>query len=241
MDSILLSDSKKNKNVINLDPRIKLLILVIGNITVMISPSINYEIILALSILVFGLFSGVYKYSLKMTLFYFLLIGMQTVASLYFGTTLRILIVTFASFIRKIFPCAMLGGILVSTTRVNEFMAAMNKIHMPRTIVIPLAVTLRYFPMIKEEWGHIRDAMKMRGISGTLINFIKNPILTLECMYVPMIISASKVADELSAAAMTRSIDNPKKRSSMKEIKIKFADIFFAVYFITLLVLVFYI
>ena len=48
----------------------------------------------------------------------------------YLTGTLQIAIVTFTVFIRKIFPCAMLGGILVSTTRVNEFMAAMNRIHM---------------------------------------------------------------------------------------------------------------
>ncbi len=96
------------------------------------------------------------------------MVVLHIIGTNYLTGTLQIAIVTFTVFIRKIFPCAMLGGILVSTTRVNEFMAAMNRIHMPKGMVIPLTVMLRYFPMVHEDWGYISDAMRMRDVAPTV-------------------------------------------------------------------------
>ena len=53
----------------------------------------------------------------------------------------------------KVYPCGMLAGIAESTTRVNEFLSAMNKAHVPKKVVIPLAVMLRYLPTISERIG----------------------------------------------------------------------------------------
>ena len=50
---------------------------------------------------------------------------------------------------------------------------------------------------------HIKDAMKLQRIPmGRKV----------ECYLVPIMLSATKTAEELSAAATVRGIDNPKKR-----------------------------
>lgn len=41
-----------------------------------------------------------------------------------------------------------------------------SKWHIPQGLIIPLSVTVRYFPALKEETGYIRDAMKLRNIHG---------------------------------------------------------------------------
>ena len=79
------------------------------------------------------------------------MVVLHIIGTNYLTGTLQIAIVTFTVFIRKIFPCAMLGGILVSTTRVNEFMAAMNRIHMPKAMVIPMTV------MDEDHFLHLTD------------------------------------------------------------------------------------
>lgn len=220
---------------ISVDPRTKLFILLVGNITVLVTPSLQFEILMAAAIMIFGLLCGVYRFSLKMLFFYVVIVAVQITADLYLPVALRTLFVTFAIFVRKIFPCVMLGGILISTTRVNEFMAAMNRIHMPKYIVIPLTVMLRYFPMISEEWSKIKDAMRMRGISPNFVGLIKSPLQTIECVYVPLMMSASKVADDLSAAAVTRGIENPKPRTCLQQIRFGLADAIFALCFTALL------
>ena len=78
-----------------------------------------------------------------------------------------------------------------------------------------MSVTIRYFPAIKEEAGYIRDAMKLRDIHG---------LQKIECLLVPIMISATATAEELSAAAVTRGIENPAPKTSMLEMKFGVQD-----------------
>ena len=77
------------------------------------------------------------------------------------------------------------------------------------------SVTVRYFPALKEETGYIRDAMKLRNIHG---------VQKIECLLVPTMISATTTAEELSAAAVTRGIENPAPKTSMIEMKFGVQD-----------------
>lgn len=231
--------SGQSGGLIRVDPRTKLFLLLAGNLAVFFAPAIWYEILLAGMILVFGFLCGVYRFSLKMAAIYLAMLGFQLLGSAYLHGTLQVMIVSFVLFVRKIFPCAMLGGILVSTTRVNEFMAAMNRIHMPKSVIIPLTVMLRYFPMVREDWQHIGDAMKMRDVSPSFGSLLTHPGRTVECIYVPLMMSASKIADELSAAAVTRGIENPKPRTCLQQIRFSFADFVCALSIAILLILSF--
>src|SRR5699024_6252346 len=62
-------------------------------------------------------------------------------------------------------PGFVMGYYLISTTTVSEFVAAMERMHIPQKIVIPVSVVFRFFPTVREEYAAIRDAMKMRGIT----------------------------------------------------------------------------
>ena len=130
-----------------------------------------------------------------------------------------------------------MGGILVGTTQVNEFMAAMHRIHVPKSVIIPMTVMIRYIPMVREDWGFIHDAMRMRDVAPTVKSLLTHPIRTVECIYVPMMMSALKVADELSAASITRGLENPKQRSCMADIRFTWKDVVcafaFTVFFAT--------
>lgn len=227
----------KNQGVIHLDPRTKLFILLVGNFTVFFASSLRYEIMFACVILTLGILCGVHEFSFKMAVIYSIILIIQMLSVIYLNGTFKVMIISFCMFIRKIFPCGMLGGILISTTRVNEFMAAMNRIHMPKSIVIPFTVMLRYFPMVGEDWRYIKDAMKMRDVSPSFSGLIVNPIQTVECVYVPLMMSASKIADELSAAAVTRGIENPKLRTSLQKIHFSYTDAVCTICFSVLLVI----
>ena len=55
---------------------------------------------------------------------------------------------------------------MIGTLSLREFVAGMRLLHVPQKLIIPISVTLRYFPAIKEETGHIRDAMRLRNVRG---------------------------------------------------------------------------
>ena len=142
---------------LHLDPRTKMYLLIVGNVALFLAPSLLYEIALVVCVVILGILVGAKRFTTKMAVVYAGMVILHIIGTNYLTGTLQIAIVTFTVFIRKIFPCAMLGGILVSTTRVNEFMAAMNRIHMPKAMIIPMTVMLRYFP-----WY-----MRIGGISVT--------------------------------------------------------------------------
>lgn len=123
--------------------------------------------------------------------------------------------------IARFMPGFVMGCYLVSTTKISEFMEAMNRMHVPMSVSIALSVTFRFFPTLKEEYQSISRSMRVRGIrfGGG------KPSKMLEYRLVPMIISSMKISDELSAAALTRGLGSPKKRTNLCEIGFKVQDI----------------
>ena len=138
--------------------------------------------------------------------------------------TLRTMFVAFLGLYHKVYACGMLAGIVLSTTKVSEFLSAMNRIHAPKKFVITFAVMLRYIPTIQEDWHFVKDAMRMRDVSPSLGGFLFHPGMTVECIYVPLMMMASKAADELSIASVTRGIENPNPRTCLVQIKCGIAD-----------------
>lgn len=71
----------------------------------------------------------------------------------------------------------------------------------------------------------IRDAMALRGISASAAGLISHPIQTMEHVYVPLLVSASRISDEITQAAITRGIEHTGERSCIEEIAFSFADL----------------
>ena len=131
---------------------------------------------------------------------------------------LRILI----TLITRFLPAYMMGVYVIRTTKVSEFKAAMERMHIPDELTIPLCVMFRFFPTVREEWGSIRDAMKMRGISlgGGKAGRM------LEYRLVPMISCSAQIGEELSASALTRGLGKSRKRTNICQIGFGAMDIF---------------
>ena len=191
---------ERRKKGLWLDPRAKLFLILICVLASMFAPSLAYQFALVVLIAILGTFFGKWKYVIKAVCFAFL------------------------GLFHKVYACGMLAGIVLSTTKVNEFLSAMNRVHAPKKLVIPLAVMLRYIPTIQEDWRYIKDAMRMRDVSPSLGGFLSHPGMTVECIYVPLMMTASKAADELSIASVTRGIENPNPRTCLVQIKCGIAD-----------------
>ena len=78
---------------------------------------------------------------------------------------------------------------------------------------------------------YIKDAMRLRDASPTPWGFLKAPAMTINCIYVPLLTAASKTADELSIASVTRGIENPKPRTCLVKIQMRSADFLTMVFF----------
>ena len=150
--------------------------------------------------------------------------------------SLRTMFIAFLGLFHKVYPCGMLSGIVLSTTKVSEFLSAMNRIHAPKKLVIPLAVMLRYIPTIREDWHFIKDAMRLRDVSPSLKGLISHPGMTIECLYSPLLMAASKAADELAIASVTRGIENPHARTCLIQIRFRIQDFLIICCFVVMMV-----
>ncbi|MBE5848840.1 MAG: energy-coupling factor transporter transmembrane protein EcfT [Lachnospiraceae bacterium] len=122
--------------------------------------------------------------------------------------------------ITKILPTVILARYIIKTTRVSEFLTAMNRLHVSDKITIPISVVFRFFPTIAEEYRSINDAMRMRGVEMGA----KKATESIEYRMVPLIASCSMIGEELSAAAMTRGLDVGQKRSCIWNIRLRIQD-----------------
>lgn len=123
------------------------------------------------------------------------------------------LAVTLVGIFLRFTPSVAMGYIAMTTTTVSAFMAAMARLHLPQQVAIPLAVMLRFFPTLAEEWRAIGEAMRLRGIrlGGKMTRL-------LEYRLVPMMISAVRLGEELSQAALTRGLGAPRRRTNCTHI-----------------------
>jgi energy-coupling factor transport system permease protein len=223
-----------------LDPRAKLFLILMCVLASMYAPSLAYQFGLVLLIALLGLFFGKWKYVVKAVCFYTVICALTVWIMAEMTGTLRTMFVAFLGLFHKVYACGMLAGIVLSTTKVSEFLSAMNRIHAPKKLVIPMAVMLRYIPTIQEDWRYIKDAMKLRDVSPSLKGLITNPGMTVDCIYVPLMMAASKAADELSIASITRGIENPKPRTCLVQIHFGVADGIVALLFLAYLAVGFY-
>lgn len=225
MSEFSLTATTKNKKGILLDPRTKLLLLL--TITTLMFSTSNRGLmnvvkpILSLIPFVLILSERRIKTAAKYLLFYIVCFALERLALTTLSGMPSFLVMAVASIMTRFAPGIMMGAYLIASTSVSDFIGAMYRMHVTEKIVIPLSVIFRFFPTISEEYQAIQDAMKMRGIrfGG------RNPFLMIEYRLVPLMVSVVKIGDELSAAALTRGLGAPVKRTNLCKIGFHLQDI----------------
>jgi energy-coupling factor transport system permease protein len=224
--------SGKSGQGIWFDPRTKIGLLLLCILSATMAPSLAYELGLVALVAVFGLFCGKWRYALIGVLAYAIVFLLTLAAVGYTKGTTRTTLMAFLGLVHKVYPCGFLSGLMISTTKVSEFLTAMNRMRVPKTLVIPLAVMLRYLPTIQEDWRFIKDAMRLRDVYPSFRGLLTHPGMMVECLYVPFMMSASKAADELSIASVTRGIENPAPRTCLVQIGFGMADLLAGICFL---------
>jgi len=223
-----------DKGGIKLDPRTKIFILIIINISAF---TVNAWYVMAMvAIIPLSLFTLRKRYKIAV-IFTSIYTASLFIYALFIDSpsgVISIIAGMLTGVVCRMGPGLLLGYYLITTTTVSEFIAAMERIHLPKQIVIPLSVMFRFFPTVKEESSSINDAMRMRGISlgkskGGLISM-------MEYRLVPLFISCVKIGEELSCSALTRGLGSPVKRTNI--CKIGFGAIDFAYIFLTVVILI---
>ena len=103
---------------------------------------------------------------------------------------------------------------------ITELTAALRRMHLPESIIIPCAVVVRFFPTVGEDYRHIRAAMALRGIAAGRGALLRHPVQSLEYILMPLLMNSNNVAQDLSAAALTKGIGLPGRHTCMTELRL---------------------
>ena len=120
--------------------RDRLFLILICVLASMFAPSLAYQFALVVLIAILGTFFGKWKYVIKAVCFYAVICVLTVWIMAEMTGTLRTMFIAFLGLFHKVYACGRLAGIVLSTTKVNEFLSAMNRVHAPKKLVIPLSL-----------------------------------------------------------------------------------------------------
>ncbi|MDY3362145.1 energy-coupling factor transporter transmembrane component T [Staphylococcus hyicus] len=217
--------------ILKLDPRTKIALTITISTLLISSGSSQSVLRVCLTLFSLTLLLTIHKISLfiKCVVIFLVLICLQYWVLPFTEGMIKFILLAFIGIFMNIFPGFIVGYYTLSSTKVSEFITAMEKLKLPRNIIIPISVIFRFFPTIAEEYRNINYAMKMRGI-----HFPNHLFRLIEYRTIPLIISVVQIGNDLSYTAMTRGIDSPFKRTNVCNLKFKLLDIMIMIIMIIL-------
>lgn len=223
MQKSLLTSGRQEKGV-RFDPRTKFVaLIVVASIMLSIgSEGVIGIVRIGLSFIPFTLLlvSGKAKAAIVYIAAYIAASAIAYVAATHLDGPLLFLALGTTGVIRQFLPGFMMGYWFVSTTTVSEFMTACDRVRLSQAIEIPLVVMMRYFPTIALNYSQITDAARMKGIG------VSRGLLTaVEGRLIPLLASAVRGGEDLSAAALTRGLGAPIQRTNICKIGFHAYDI----------------
>ena len=221
-----------------LDPRTKLFILLWCNYLLLGQIRGVLEMVTVIFLAALFVLANKKKTGLIYSFVYFIMLITDYYMIERVGETLSMVLIFFAVSLRLLLPSMMAGVYLMQTTKLGELTLGLQKIKIPDTVLIPVVVTARFLPTIKQDYQHIRDAMKFRGIFLSGGDIVKHPVLFFEYILIPMMMAAGETAQDLTVASLAKGISRNNKKTSINQIGFHGQDIicclliisFFAVY-----------
>ena len=203
-----------------LDPRTKLFMVFVVSLIAMMSATTPVLWVIRIIITLIPIVLLILEKKYSSALRFFLAYGIALFLSEQSEGLIASLLIGYCGIVVQFMPALITAWYVIRTTKIGEFMSCMQKMHIPDGIAVSLAVVMRFFPTIKEEYSSINDAMRMRGVMLGGGNVLR----MFEFRMIPLLFSCVNIGEELSAAAITRGLGGETKRSSLIELKLGLAD-----------------
>lgn len=206
-----------------LDPRTKIVLCLAVSFIMLdstTSPVVNaLQIALAALPLIFLLMLGKHKMAVYYVCAYAFASLVPALLVSYLPAVINLLFTGMIALMTQILPGMMMAYFLLASTSVSEFVTAMDRMHVPKSISVPMSVLFRFFPTIVEEYGHVRDAMRMREVGN-----LRQPMAMLEYRMVPFMTSIVSIGNDLAVSALTRGLSAPVRRTNVCPIGFTWRD-----------------
>lgn len=140
-----------------------------------------------------------------------------------------------AFIVQRIIPFMVLGTVIQKQKNISEITMALERMRLPRGIILSIAVMFRSFPAMKDDFFIIIDSMKLKGLYTSKRVAVIHPIRTMEFVLVPMLFKSLRTAEELSCAALVKGIENTGNKTSYFDVRLRPVDAVFSLIAIAVL------
>ena len=206
------------------DPRTQLAALAAINTVTFASSAPSAQLAAAGLALAALLWQGAYRRCLRFCLLYAAAAALLA-ASLAYPSPLTGVIAFACIVLCKGLPVYMFAAGIVVHTPVATLTAALRSARVPRPVVIVLAVTIRFFPTLRQEFGLVLDGLRMRGLGVSPVRIVRHPLLAVENVLVPLMVRMANISEEVAATAVVRGLDSPRPRVALLPPRAGMADI----------------
>ncbi len=119
---------------------------------------------------------------------------------------------------------AAIGAYLLLTITASDMISTLYRLRAPSFLSVPLTVMLRYLPSARQEMVAIREAMSLRGIPVNLSALLRHPLRTVEYLVVPLLVSSSRLADDLTASGLVRGLGGNARPTPLRDSEFSWRD-----------------
>ena len=215
-----------------LDPRTIVFLNIMLSLITTISSSISANIFIFLVSLGIVCLFKMYKKAVKYIFIFFLALALPFGIKALSGLPIQFLINSvslIAMGVQKFLPFLMAAMVIFNKVDTKSLVSSLNKMKLPKGIMLGFTVAVRFLPTIKKEMTIITNSMKMRGIEIGTKNIFFHPIQSLEYALVPVLFRATSLADDMTAAALVKGAESPKTAAELFKIKFGIIDYVFAI------------
>ncbi len=130
--------------------------------------------------------------------------------------------------------------VLALTSRIQLVLKTLKNMRLPGVIFIPAAVMIRFIPAFLNDFGQIRQTLKIRGYSIGVKAFLLHPVATGRLLVAPLVFRALRSADDLAVAAELKGIQPKNTITVWEEDPMQARDWWTLAVFFCLLIGIFY-
>ncbi len=217
------------KALLKLDPRSKLLFIIMINALYYIGGEYIYVSIASLYAIFLIFYSGYIKIGINACILFAFVELLSAVLPLLPTRFVSTIGTAFTS-ILVFYPTILYGILFIGTINISESIAAFSRWKLPQTVLIPIIVVVRFIPTLYNEMQNIRASMVLRGRSTNIFTKIMN-------IYVPLLFSSVRTSESLTIAAMTKGMGLNKRSTIMHDVRFKAIDFLSIAFLLTLIVL----
>ena len=96
--------------------------------------------------------------------------------------------------------------VLALTTRVEDLLGTLERLHLPFVVFLPAVVMLRFIPTFTNDIRQVWETLRIRGWQMGPVMITTHPILSARLLFTPILFRALKSSETLGIAAELKGI-----------------------------------